>query len=154
MGRGDSGSMETLEQYKIGMNTIEAAFKNGLILTPNGKDIDIKARSKDYDKDQLNIIIKSLNNNKAEVKAIATDPEGLKQTLCKAQEGLFRINERCWVLLDSIDRLERIYRALYPHDLTCIHGESKCPDDAVMICSACAKESPDLSIHIPDEDEL
>jgi hypothetical protein len=132
--------VETLERYETGMSCIETAHRNKLRLIPSGTELDIRPISSDYDKDQVRLVIRMLKAKRSDVVGVTSDPEAVRKALCEAQEALSDLNSRCSALLDRLDRLEQIYRMLFPQLTGCINGDKGCPGDAVMLCDACCKE--------------
>jgi hypothetical protein len=134
----------TLKEYKLGIISIETATRNGLRLVPIAdSDIDIKT-TKDYNKENGPLVVKMLRERSEDVRAIVSDPESTRKALCEAQQALSKDNKSVMVLLDRLDRLEKVYRTVFPDITGCINGEKGCPEDSVVFCTACSGVS-----HIP-----
>jgi hypothetical protein len=137
----------SLEQYDLALQCIETARKNNLRVVPrdngekvvlvpmNGKASDMTPEEKEQSKTVLAI----LRQHKESIKAITFDPETTRKTLCDAQEALSEANTYVMTHLDLVDRLEKAYRIVFPEISECIHGEKGCPEDSVVLCTACAK---------------
>ena len=114
-------------------------LENGLMVSASGGNIQVKSSRDDVNKKDAEVLVKALRQHKDEVLAIISDAEATRKTLCEAQEALSEANDHVSVLLDHLDRLEQIYRAVFPDIKECIHGEKGCPEDSIVFCTACAK---------------
>ena len=133
--------MDSLKNHEQAIITIETLRKNGFTLVPliiNGEHrIKMTATRAGIDPDDRELMRTVLIRNKPTVEAITTNAEGIRETLCAAQETLSLYNNE---FLDSMDlwvRLEEAFRAVFPDDTSCINGEKGCPDDAIANCTAC-----------------
>jgi len=136
--------MESLKEYEMGIEAIELATRNGLKFLPSGSDLSIVKQSPEipgYDRDTAKLVVKMLRNQRENIKAITSDPEGLRKTLQKGQEALSQAYTSAEILLDLFDRLEKAYRVVYPDLKGCIHGEKGCPKEAIVNCTACSEVS-------------
>ena len=134
----------TLEKYKLGIISIETATRNGLRLVPTtDSDVVIKG-IKGHNAEDSQLVVEILKKRRNEVLAIVSDPEGVRKSLCEAQQALSEANNGVMVLLDWLDRLEKVYRTVFPAITECINGEKGCPEDSVVFCTACSGVS-----HIP-----
>ena len=141
--------MEILKNQEKGTIASETAWINGLGLVASGDMVDIERMRDDLDPATVKFTKELLMKNKESIKAITKDAKGIRETLCNAQEALSRENYGFLVGLDLWDRLEKAYRAVFPDDLSCIHGEKGCPDHydlsdtekshVVVRCKACVK---------------
>ena len=103
----------------------------------NGEDILMK-KGEGYDDKQSPVVIKMLQQRTEEIKYFLSERERIRKALCEGQEALSKANDHAMVLLDLLDRLERIYRAVHPTIKECINGENGCPDDSIVFCTACS----------------
>ena len=135
--------METLKEYEIGIEAIELATRNGLKFIPSGSDLSITKQMPEmqgYDKESAKLVVDMLRNDtqKKGIKAITSDPEAIRKTLCEGQEAMSQAFDHADVLRDLFDRLEKAYRIVHPDIKECIHGEKGCPDGAIVNCTACS----------------
>jgi hypothetical protein len=131
-----------LNRYHKGITAIEVAYNNGLQLVPNGREVEViknKAKASDYKQDGIEAVIAIIRHNREDIIDITRDPQRTRQALSEVQETLSKANT--WVVdqLDLWDRLEKVYRALFPDDKTCIMGSDGCLPDAVVRCEACCR---------------
>ena len=140
------------------IKAIEDAALHGVRLIPDNSDKDNPRLTPDTELDPgsevVQTIVAVLASKAGNIKAITKNPNGLRETLCNAQEGMSKENHGFLVGLDLWTRLEETYRALFPSDLSCIHSDTGCPDhydltDAeqrggdeptsagVVLCTAC-----------------
>ena len=128
----------TLEEFELGILSIELATKTGLRLIPvDGGGVKIKT-TKDYNEENGPLVAKMLRERSTDVRAIVSDPENTRKQLCEAQQALSESNKGVMVLLDRLDRLEKVYRTVFPEITGCINGEKGCPDDSVVFCTHCS----------------
>ena len=134
--------MGNLEEHKLGIEAIELATRNGLKFLPSGSEIVKRfPEIPGYDRDTAQLVVKMLRNQREHIKAITSDPEGLRKTLQNGQEALSKAFTHAETLLDLFDRLEKAYRIVYPDIKGCIHGEKGCPSEAIVNCTACSEVS-------------
>jgi len=133
--------MDSLKNHEQAIVTIETLKNNGFTLVPliiDGEHrIKMTATRAGIDPDDRELMRTVLLRNKPTVEAVTTNAEGIRDTLCNAQETLSRENRE---FLDSMDlwvRLEEAFRSVFPGDTSCINGEKGCPDDAIANCTAC-----------------
>lgn len=128
-----------LTGYRKGLDAIETAYHNGLMLVPSGREVTLKPAVEDYDKDQAEVVIGIIRQRREDIIGITADPQHTRHALSEAQGALS--TAYTWVLdqLDLWDRLEQAYRALYPDDTTCVVGPDGCLPDAVVTCKACQR---------------
>ena len=140
------------------IKAIEDAALNGVRLIPDNSDKGNPMVTPDTKLDPASAVVQvtvAVLASKADnIKAITKNPNGLRETLCNAQEAMSKENHGFLVGLDLWTRLEETYRALFPSDLSCIHSDTGCPDrydltDAeqrggdeptsagVVLCTAC-----------------
>lgn len=131
--------MATLEEYELGMVCIETAMKNGLRLKPKGNEVSMELTDKDADQGQVKLVVNMLKAKKSEVLRITSDQIATRKALVDAQRALSEANSYVMVLLDRVDRLEKVYRHVFTDDIACINGGSGCPEDSIVFCSACSK---------------
>ena len=135
--------MDSLKNHEQAIVTIETLRNNGFTLTPliiDGEHrIKMTAMRDGIAPDDRELMRTVLLRNKPTVEAVTTNAEGIRDTLCNAQETLSKENRE---FLDSMDlwvRLEEAFRSVFPDDTSCINGEKGCPDDAIANCTACAR---------------
>ena len=126
-----------LKPYELGLITIETMLKNGITGWASDENIRYKFEE-GINKDDKDLLLKILKTRKPDVFPIISNPEAVRKTLCEGQEALSKANDHAMVLLDLLDRLERIYRAVHPTIKECINGENGCPDDSIVFCTACS----------------
>jgi predicted glycosyltransferase len=126
-----------LKPYELGLITIETMLKNGITVWASDENIRYKFEE-GINKDDKDLLLKILKTRKPDVFPIISNPEAVRKTLCEGQEALSKANDHAMVLLDLLDRLERIYRAVHPTIKECINGENGCPDDSIVFCTACS----------------
>ena len=131
--------MVTLEEYELGMGCIELAMKNGLQLVPQGNEVSMKLADPNADKEQVKIVVAMLKAKKSEVLRITSDQISTRKALVQAQQALSKGNSEVMLLLDRVDRLEKVYRQIFVDDIACINGGAGCPEDSIVFCSACSK---------------
>lgn len=130
--------MVTLDSYEKGITAIEIAHDNGLMLVRDGQEI--RARPAGADRDQAKLALEMIKPHKNDVVNIICNPESTRQILSQAHTELSEANRVLGYQLDLLSRLEQLYRKLNSDDKKCLHGETGCTDDSVMLCSACVKE--------------
>jgi hypothetical protein len=130
--------MATLEEYEIGLICIETAMKNGLQLIPKGNEVKMELTDPKADQGQVKLVVDMLKVKKSDVLRITSDPIAIRKALCEAQQALSEHNSEVMALLDRLDRLEKVYRGVFPEDTACIHDAVGCPEDSIMFCSACS----------------
>jgi hypothetical protein len=131
---------ETLESYAIGIACIETATRNGLQLLTSGSELSVTKSMPDipgYDNESAKLVVKMLRQRKEEIKAITSDQEATRKTLCEGQQALSDAFAHAETLLDLFDRLEKAYRIVFPGTTACIHGEKGCPEGSIVFCTAC-----------------
>ena len=126
-----------LKPYELGLITIETMLKNGITVWASDENIRYKFEE-GINKDDKDLLLKILKTRKPDVFPIISNPEAVRKTLCEGQEALSKANDHAMVLLDLLDRLERIYRAVHPTIKEFINGEYGCPDDSIVFCTACS----------------
>jgi hypothetical protein len=139
----ESGNRSNLAQYEKGIQLIELATRNGLELIPSGTQLGIRPHEPQvpgYDEQAADIVITLIKRERDHVKAITSDPESMREALCKGQEALSDAFKHGETLLDLFDRLEKAYRIVFPGFESCIHGDSGCPRDSVVLCTACSNK--------------
>jgi len=131
-----------LRDLEKGLECVELAQKNGLLIVPDGKGIGIKRdpEAESSNQDDAKLVVEILKNNRDDILTVTEDPERLRQTLSKAQERMFNANEYLMSNIDLWDRLEKAYRILFPDDTKCVRGNA-CPDTAIVRCKACQGET-------------
>lgn len=127
-----------LRDLEKGLECIELAKKNGLLIVPDGKEIGIRRdpEAASHDEDEVKLVVEMLKRSREDVLSVTEDPERLRQTLSKAQERMVEANRWLLTHIDLWDRLEKAYRILFPDAEDCIRGET-CLNDAVVRCRAC-----------------
>ena len=127
-----------LKDLEKGLECVELAHKNGLLIVPDGKGIGIKRdpEAKDHNQDEVKLVVEILKRNRDDILAVTEDPKRLLEMLSKAQERMSEANRWLLTHIDLWDRLEKAYRVLFPDAEGCVRGE-KCLDDAVVRCKAC-----------------
>ena len=130
--------MVTLDSYEKGITAIEVAHNNGLLLVRDGQEI--RARPAGADREQAKLALEMIKPHKNEVVHIICNPESTRKALSKAHTELSEANRVLGYQLDLLSRLEQIYRSVNSDDTRCLHGDSGCESDSIMLCSACAKE--------------
>ena len=131
-----------LKDLEKGLECVELAQKNGLLIVPDGNELGIK-RDPDaasHDEDEVKLAVEILKRNRGDILTVTEDPERLRQPLSKAQERMVEANRWLLIHIDLWDRLEKAYRILFPDAEDCIRGET-CLDDAVVRCKACEGEA-------------
>jgi len=128
-----------LTGYRHGLDAIEAAYTAGLKLVRTGSEVDIQAAGADIDRAAVGQVLELLRGRRESIIGITADPQRTRQALAEAQLTLAAANE--WVLdqLDLWDRLEKIYRSMFPDDTMCVRGEEGCLPEAVVTCKACGE---------------
>ena len=144
--------MVTLDSYEKGITAIEIAHKNGLLLVRDGQEI--RARPAGADKEKAKLALEMIKPHKSDVVNIICNRDSTRQTLSKAHAELSEANLVLGYQLDLLSRLERIYRKLNPDDTKCLHGDSGCESDSVMLCSACANARHDQAMLEMVQDQL
>jgi hypothetical protein len=132
---------ETLMDYAIGIACIETATKNGLQLLTSGSELSVTKSMPDipgYDNESAKLVVRMLRQRKEEIKAITSDQEATRRTLCEGQQALSDAFAHAETLLDLFDRLEKAYRIVFPGINACIHGEQGCPKESIVFCAACS----------------
>ena len=131
-----------LRDLEKGLECVELAQKNGLLVVPDGKGIGIKRdpEAESSSQDDAKLVVEMLKNNRDDILTVTEDPERLRQTLSKAQERMSEANRWLLTHIDLFDRLEKAYRVLFPDAEGCVRGE-KCLDDAIVRCRACQGET-------------
>jgi hypothetical protein len=126
-----------LTGYRMGLEAVETAYRNGLMLAPSGREVTLRPASGDYDRDQAELVIGLIRLRREDIIGITADPQHTRQALSEAQGDLS--TAYTWVLdqLDLWDRLEKAYRLLFPDDTTCVVGPDGCSPDAVVRCKPC-----------------
>lgn len=126
-----------LTEYERGIAAVEAAYNAGLKLVPDGSGVKLRPVVPDYDKEQAELVTELLRPSKKDIVSLTLDPQRTRRALSEAQDALSEANKWVGVQLDLWDRLEKIYRLLFPDDASCIRGEKGCRPDAVVCCKAC-----------------
>lgn len=132
--------MGTLEEYELGMICIETAMKNGLQLVPKGNEVSMNLTDPNADKEQVKTVVAMLKEKKSEVLRITSDQISTRKALVQAQQALSKSNSEVMLLLDRVDRLEKVYRQVFVEDIACINGGTGCPEDSIVFCTACSQE--------------
>ena len=130
--------MATLEEYELGLICIETAMKNGLRFKPKGNEVSMELADPNADQAQVKLVVNMLKAKKSEVLRITSDQISTRRALVEAQQALSKQNSDVMVLLDRLDRLEKVYRQVFIDDISCINGGSGCPNDSIVFCSACS----------------
>ena len=130
--------MATLEEYEVGLVCIETAMKNGLRLKPKGNEVSMELADPKADPEQVKLVVNMLKAKKSEVLRITSDQISTRKALTGAQQALSRLNSDVLVLLDRVDRLEKVYRQVFIDDIACINGGGGCLEDSIVFCSACS----------------
>jgi len=127
-----------LESYEVPIQCVEVAYNHGfsIVANPNG-GLALRPMKKDFDKESHEFLKKLLRPHKSALISLASDANALKQTLIEGQQALSEGNKEVNLLLDRFDRLEKVYRLLFPDVKECINSEKGCPVDAVVYCTAC-----------------
>jgi hypothetical protein len=128
--------MATLEEYELGLICIETAMKNGLRFKPKGNEVSMELADPNADQAQVKLVVNMLKAKKTEVLRITSDQISTRKALIEAQQALS--NSDVMVLLDRLDRLEKVYRQVFTDDIACINGGGGCPNDSIVFCSACS----------------
>jgi hypothetical protein len=131
-----------LKDLEKGLECVELAQRNGLLIMPDGKGIGIKRdpEAEASNQDDAKLVVEILKNNRDDILTVSEDPERLRQTLSKAQERMIEANRWLLTHMDLWDRLEKAYRMLFPDAEGCVMGTT-CLDDAVVRCKACQGET-------------
>ena len=130
--------MATLEEYETGLICIETAIKNGLQLKPKGNEVSMELANPKANQADVKLIVRMLQAQKPEVLRIASDQISTRKALIEAQQALSKQNSDVMVLLDRLDRLEKVYRQVFTEDIACINGGGGGPNDSIVFCSACS----------------
>jgi len=128
---------QDLTQFTKGITAIEAAYGADLKLVLTGGNVELNPTTPDYDKDQAELVIQLLRQGRKDIIYLTENPERTRQTLAKAQDALSEANTWVMVQLDLWDRLEKLYRLLFPDDARCIKGSDGCRPDAPVSCAVC-----------------
>lgn len=148
----ESGNRSDLTQYEKGILLIELATKKGLKLIPSGAQLGVRTQEPPipgFDKQAADMVITMIKRERSHVKAITSDPESMRETLCKGQEALSDAFKYGDTLLDIFDRLEKAYRTVFPDLEGCIHGDAGCPKDSIVLCTACSGKGKALQEEVP-----
>lgn len=132
--------MATLEEYETGLVCIETAIKHGLQLKPKGNEVSMELANPEANQADIKLVVRMLQAQKSEVLRITSDPVSIRKALIEAQQALSKQNSDVMVLLDRLDRLEKVYRQVFTEDIACINGDGGCPNDSIVFCTACSKE--------------
>ena len=131
--------MAALEEYEIGLVCIETAMKNGLRLVPDGNKVGMELTDPKANQEQVKRVVNMLKAKKSEVLRITSDQISTRKAIVQAQQALSEHNNEVMVLLNRLDRLEKVYRQVFTDDTSCINGAAGCPEDSIVFCSACSK---------------
>lgn len=131
--------MATLREHERGTVAIEVAYRHKLILIPTSTSIDVRTLEQGLDKEQTELVVQTLRRRKKDILRITSSPDTTRETLSEAQRALSDAWNEGNYNLDMWDRLEKAYRLVFPDDSRCIHGDKGCPEDALVLCSACEK---------------
>lgn len=141
MGRG--GLLDSLNNLELAIKAIETIRGHGFSLIPLTIDgehrIKMTAIKAGIEPDDRELMRMTLLRNKPTIEAITKNHDSIRETLSDAQEALSENNRVFSVDLDLWARLEKIFRAVFPDDLSCINGDKGCSGEAVANCTACVK---------------
>jgi hypothetical protein len=134
----DNNVKTDLIALEKGIELIEMAHANGLRLVPNGGELKLRKDpdAVDYNKDQAEVAVGMLKQNKQDVLGITADPKQTQELLAQSQLRMIDAHEWLMTHLDLWDRLEKAYRAIF-EDTQCIMGADGCREAAVVCCKAC-----------------
>ena len=136
----DNSVKADLRSLEKSIELIEMAYRNGLRLVPNGSRLKLRKDpdAVDYNKDQAEVAVGMLKQNKQDVLGITADPKQTQELLAQSQLRMIEENERFLIDLDLWDRLEKAYRAVFG-GTECVMGAEGCLEGAVVRCRACER---------------
>ena len=120
----NSETLGLRKTWEAAITAMETAQKNGIQLVPVGDEIDIDI-SGCADPDQAALIMDILRHNKAEIVALTSNQNAMKQLLSEMRSGLVTADNYVHGNLDWFLRSEAIYRTLWPNDTECIGEGAK-----------------------------
>lgn len=85
----------------------------------------------------------TLKLHREKIIAFANNKNHIKADLSKGQQSLTDEYERCLELLDLWERIEKGYRAFFPDDTSCVHGDEGCARYSIISCKACSGQTPE-----------
>jgi hypothetical protein len=119
--------------------SIETALKHHILPMLDGEQIHLLKTEghEQANKDDVELVMKILKSNKAELMRFLTSKEEIEAQLRSDQQKLIEANRQFFLDMESWDKLERVYEAVWPAE-GCITGDDGCPDTAIVRCSYCA----------------
>ena len=115
------------------------AQQHNISLVANGDKLRI-ARTTNEPNENIEIVQRSLGQNKESIMAVLSDASAVSRWLSTAQAKLATSYE---ALNDGIERwllAEQIYNTLCPDNVICVCDRGHCLDLAVIRCTPCARK--------------